>query len=1109
MTDIAFARQTSGNFGTYDVSILSNQQAWITLAGGGVFPLMTMDLGNNAVSLFHDSQNQSITLSNGSELERSANRQSIAIRSPHSSGGLNTVWLVTDPSHSFTRYDLPGGDSVASAKFPSWSADGQLFSMQVGSEYVSINHADGSPDSFKPGRAALFTPDGQYLLKFRNHYLYPAYVAENRVTGSDDWLLPLPSSTSQNMLFGSLGRFSSDGAYLFTLAFSGVTISKIPDADEYGAVTQFEVTASQPVMSVGLSQQITVTAKDFFGRTVPNYTGTVQLGDVFNSPHPPVYTFQLTDHGTHTFDSTADPAVPTFGTIKAIQLDTPSIQGSVSVANSTGDLNGYQFPSPYVSNSLKVPERNQFFAISGNGITQFNIPDGRVLGHWQVGVRPRAMALSQDGQFLYVTEGVTFLSAMSVYRLNLQTGSILRIDTSKDAVDDIFSDIVATSDGKFLLGPSGNSITSEPLFQLRTLDPATNTINWFGGQYGTALFRRQSKPFPTADGQHAVFVNNLNQLRWFDTATGLSATTLQLTALDIQGTGATLSRDGQYAGLLLKTNYPTSVVVDRQGNEIQRFVNRFIQFDETRDWLYAYSSFSGNTSFVTVYDTDTWSKLFEYNIPQKAQWPEGGFTQFFLDNRSFLSSPVSIPIPPLDAVWIAPGSTSVVEGDANVVFMEFPVRLSQASVAPVSVTYATEDNSARAGIDYLPVSGTVTFAPGQTLQIVKVPVLGNILPQGSRAFYLKLSNAQQGYLVTDYAQGIIEDHDQPVYARFLVSEASGSESQAIVTVQVVLDHAVPVPVSVTYRVNSLGDNADFEGSAELGKDVTDLSGRITFQPGQMVATFQVRVLNDSIDEYDEVFWVELEGVEGGIFLPYLRSFTYTVLDDDVPPEMSLIANRIFTREGAGQVRIQARLNSPSEKKIYASISSTGTATQDSDFYSNAFYFHPGKTSASSFIDIHDDTTYERAEFATLRLTPVLNTFTPNVTLNRTSQIQLAIADNDPPPRFTFPPYSREELTRVRNGDIFYINVLADRNTEARFQVMAVALPGSTAIEGIDYRWIKRSLHPGDSEFLSIQILPRVPGTPIRVLNLGLRALSGAQVGSPSTLTIRLVDDLIG
>lgn len=1106
VTDVAFARQSSGasvNFGTFDVSILSNQEAWITLAGGGTFPLMSMDLDNNVVSVFHDSLNPSITLSNGAELERSANRESIAIRSPDRSGGLNTIWLATDSSHHLARYDLPGGDGIASAKFPSWSPDGQLFSMQVGSEYISINHADGSPDTFKPGRAAIYTPDGQYLLKFRNDYLYPAYVAENRVTGKDDWSLPLPSSTQQGELFGSLGRFSSDGAYLFTLGSFGLTISKLPDADEFDVATQFEVTASQPVMSVGLSQQITVTAKDIFGRRVSNYAGTIQLGNQAFPIFPINYTFQPGDHGSHTFDLGYDPIVPQFGTIMAIQQDNRSIQGSVSVARSTGELSGYQFPVPYVSNSLKVPELNQFFAISGNGITQFDMRDGRVLGHWKVGVHPRAMALSQDGQTLYVTEGVTFLSVMSVYRLNLQTGSVLRIDSSKDAVDDSFSDIVATSDGKFLLEPTGNSITSDPLFQLRTLDPATNTINWFGGQYGTGLFRRQSKPFSTADGQHAVFVNNLNQLRWFDTATGLSPSTVELAGLDIQGTGATISRDGQYAGLLLKTYFPTSVVVDRQGNVVQQFLNRFVQFDETRDWLYSYTPFNGsgsfpNSSFVTVYDTQTWNKLFEYNIPQKAQWPVGGFTRFLLDPL-----PVAIPIPPLDSVWIAPGSTSVVEGDAGVVFMEFPVRLSQVSTTPVSVNYSTEDDNAHVGIDYLPISGTLTFTPGQTLQIVKVPVLGNILPQGSRAFYLKLSNAQHGYIITDFAQGVIEDHDQPVYARFQVSEGSGSESQTNVTVQVVLDHAVPVPVSVTYHLMSPGDSPDFPAAAELGKDVTGLTGRVSFQPGQTVGQLQFRIINDSIDELDEQFAVVLDGAQGGIFLPDQRAFVYTILDDDAPPELSLVSNRIITREGNGQARIQARLSQPSEKPVSASILATGSAVLNDDFSCTDFIFAPGQTTASAIIDINDDTTYERGEAANLRLANPLN-----ATLKLMPQIQLAISDNDPPPRFMFNAYSIEELMVVRNAEPFYISVPMDRNTQVSFQVQAVALAGSTAIEGRDYRWIKRSLHLGDSEFLAIQFLPQAPGTPVRILKLGLRALSGAQVGSPSTLTFRLVDDAV-
>ena len=51
------------------------------------------------------------------------------------------------------------------------------------------------------------------------------------------------------------------------------------------------------------------------------------------------------------------------------------------------------------------------------------------------------------------------------------------------------------------------------------------------------------------------------------------------------------------------------------------------------------------------------------------------------------------------------------------------VSLDAASASPVSVSYATADGSATAASKYYAQAGTVTFNPGQTVQMIVVPVL--------------------------------------------------------------------------------------------------------------------------------------------------------------------------------------------------------------------------------------------------------------------------------------------------------------------------------------------------------------------------------------------------
>jgi hypothetical protein len=64
----------------------------------------------------------------------------------------------------------------------------------------------------------------------------------------------------------------------------------------------------------------------------------------------------------------------------------------------------------------------------------------------------------------------------------------------------------------------------------------------------------------------------------------------------------------------------------------------------------------------------------------------------------------------------------------------------------VQVHYQTQDgtgaNAAHAGVDYVATSGTLMFAPNQTMATISVPVLGNNIFQVDKTFTVSLSNPQ-------------------------------------------------------------------------------------------------------------------------------------------------------------------------------------------------------------------------------------------------------------------------------------------------------------------------------------------------------------------------------
>ena len=111
------------------------------------------------------------------------------------------------------------------------------------------------------------------------------------------------------------------------------------------------------------------------------------------------------------------------------------------------------------------------------------------------------------------------------------------------------------------------------------------------------------------------------------------------------------------------------------------------------------------------------------------------------------------------AGFAAPEPASIEANDAEVregEALEFRLELSQASGTPVRVDYETAEGTAHEGADYVPLSGTVSFAPGETVKTVAVATLSDGNAEPAETLTLRLSNAQGATLATPEASGTIE-----------------------------------------------------------------------------------------------------------------------------------------------------------------------------------------------------------------------------------------------------------------------------------------------------------------------------------------------------------------
>jgi hypothetical protein len=130
----------------------------------------------------------------------------------------------------------------------------------------------------------------------------------------------------------------------------------------------------------------------------------------------------------------------------------------------------------------------------------------------------------------------------------------------------------------------------------------------------------------------------------------------------------------------------------------------------------------------------------------------------------FFETPIQGPLPedlnfitaPLPKTLLSINNVTVTTSDTGTVTAVFTVSLSAPSSLPVTVAYATADGTATAGgNDYVPISGMVTFAPGQTTQTITVVVNPDMNKDVDETFFVDLSGAVNALLVDDQGLGII------------------------------------------------------------------------------------------------------------------------------------------------------------------------------------------------------------------------------------------------------------------------------------------------------------------------------------------------------------------
>jgi CSLREA domain-containing protein len=170
------------------------------------------------------------------------------------------------------------------------------------------------------------------------------------------------------------------------------------------------------------------------------------------------------------------------------------------------------------------------------------------------------------------------------------------------------------------------------------------------------------------------------------------------------------------------------------------------------------------------------------------------------------------------------------------------------------------------------------------------------------------------------------------------------------------------------------DYATSDGAAKAGLDYVAAAGTVSFAPGELTKSFDVRLVNDPTDEEAQAFNVTLSNPAGGVALGGNSTAAVNILDDDRIPSAFLDpdSSPLVTEGDAGTTPavFTVRLNPASEKPLtvrYSTQDLTATSPQDYEAASGELTFAPGETEKSLTVNVRGDTEPEFQEAFLLRV----------------------------------------------------------------------------------------------------------------------------------------------
>lgn len=304
----------------------------------------------------------------------------------------------------------------------------------------------------------------------------------------------------------------------------------------------------------------------------------------------------------------------------------------------------------------------------------------------------------------------------------------------------------------------------------------------------------------------------------------------------------------------------------------------------------------------------------------------------------------------------AQSTYSVLEGNMLSVY----VNRAGVVTNTASVTYYTANGTAQSNVDYVPVSGVLTFGPNVTQQSIPIQIPQGTVVNGPLTFSVILTNPVVSnslafaQIATPGTNTVTIVNDLTAFELSSSSYAvSASSTNLLVTVSRI--NTTNPAASVQFATGN-GASTNAAINAVSGVDYVSTNGTLNFAAGQTTATFSIQILSNNIVESNKSFTIALSNPlvnSGTAYLTSPANATVSITNDVTGVNFgspAYFASDCLTAAAVIPVVLTGATNNAVN---VAFSTANGTATAGSTYFATngILHFAPGQTSSNITVQL--------------------------------------------------------------------------------------------------------------------------------------------------------------